>query len=700
MQIPLNNLFYPKSIAVIGASSREGALSYELVSNLIRYGYKGKIFPVNPKSDFVHSIKSYKSAIEIDDKIDLAVIMVPRDLVLKTIDECAMKKISSVVIITAGFKESGKEGSEIEKKLVEKIKKYSMRLVGPNCMGIINTNPNVKLNCTFVQGTPLHGGIGFISQSGALGAAVLKTVQQNDIGMAQFISIGNKADVSGNTVLEYWKNNDDIKVITVYLESFGNPRMFMELTRNITKTKPVIVIKSARTTAGMKAASSHTGALAGSDVVVDAFLEQSGVIRVNSVNDMFDLAKGFDKTNLPVGNRVGILTNAGGPAILAVDECANNSLAIPELTPGTQEKLRLIAPPEGSVFNPVDLLPAADAGMYAKAARLILNDKNIDSLIVILGPPLMLDTLEIARSICDAVNGSEKTVMLVLMSQDDIIPKLKNVISVYPPIFRFPEDAARVIAKMFNYKKWKERPEGRYIKFDAKKDSVRKVLRKYHNKTGIYLEFDDVYKILHAYGMPLVNSYTATDSDGVLEVAAKTKYPVVIKASGKQLIHKSDIGGVEIDIHTESELRRALERINESLKTKKLTDKLEKFIVQPYIAGGVETILGITKDENAGHMIMFGLGGIFVEIFKDVNFKLVPINDQEAMKMIRSVKSYEMLTGTRGRKSVNIDFIKENLLRLSQLSEDFPVFEEIDLNPFVFFDEEEKCRILDARIRV
>ncbi len=700
MQIPMNNIFYPKSIAVIGASSREGALSYELISNLIRYGYKGKIFPVNPKADSVHSIKSYKSAIDIDDKIDLAVIMVPRELVLRTIDDCAMKKITSVVVITAGFKETGKAGSEIEKKLTEKINKYSMRLVGPNCMGIINTNPNVRLNCTFVAGTPLNGGIGFISQSGALGAAVLKTVQQNDIGMAQFISIGNKADVSGNTVLEYWKNNDDIKVITVYLESFGNPRMFMELTREITKTKPVIVIKSARTSAGMKAASSHTGALAGSDAVVDAFLEQSGVIRVNSINDMFDLAKGFDKTSLPKGNRVGILTNAGGPAILAVDECANNNMAIPELTSGTQEKLRSFAPAEASVFNPVDLLPPADSDMYAKAARLMLSDKNIDSLIVILGPPLMLDTLEIARSICDAVKDSDKTVMLVLMSQDDIIPKLKDIITVYPPIFRFPEDAARVIAKMFEYKKWKEHPEGRYIKFDAKKDTVRKILRKYHSKPGIYLEYDDVYRILHAYGMPLVISYTANDTDGVVEAAAKLKYPVVIKAAGKNLVHKSDIGGVEIDIHTEVELKKAIGRINENLKTKKLTEEFEKYIIQPYIAGGIETILGITKDEKAGHMIMFGLGGIFVEVFKDVNFKLVPINDEEASRMIRSIKSYKMLTGARGRQSVNIDFIKENLLRLSQLSEDFPVFKEIDLNPFVFFDEEEKCRILDARIRL
>ena len=696
----LDKFFYPKSIAVIGASSKESSLSFELLNNLLLYGFKGCIYPVNPKASSVHSIKCYKSVVNINDKIDLAVIMVPRDLVLKTIDECAAKKIKSVIVITAGFKETGSEGQVIENKLKDKIKKYGMQLVGPNCMGIINTNPDIKLNCTFVKGTPLKGGIGFISQSGALGAAVLKTVRQYDIGMGQFISMGNKADVSGNTVLEYWWHNNDVKVITVYLESFGNPRKFMELTREITKTKPVIVIKSARTSAGMKAASSHTGALAGSDVVVDAFLEQSGVIRVNSIEEMFDLARGFDRNVLPEGNRIGILTNAGGPAILAVDECANNFLAVPELSTATQDKLKAISPPEASVFNPVDLLPPADAEMYANASKIMLNDKNIDSLIVILGPPLMIDTLDIAKAICEAVKNSEKTVMLVLMSQDDLIPKLKDSMPNHPPLFRFPENATRVIAKMNFYRKWKEQPDGKYRKFDVKKDTVRKILQKYINRPDTYLGFEDVYKILHAYGLPLIDSYTAKDADAIFANSPKLKYPLVIKAAGKNLVHKSDIGGVETDIHTEAELIRASKRIIEKLNAGKIIDELEYFIIQPYITGGVETILGITTDEKAGHMIMFGLGGIFVEIFKDVNFKLVPIKDSEASRMIQSIKSYKIFAGTRGRKPVNIGFIQESLLRLSQLSEDFPEFKEIDLNPFVFFEEKEKCKILDARIRI
>lgn len=696
----LDKTFYPGSIAVIGASTKKESLSYQLINNLVNFGYTGRIYPVNPKASSVHSIPSYNSVSSIRSEIDLAVIMVPKEMVLDTVDECGKKNIRSVVVITAGFKETGKDGAEREKDLIKKIKKYRMKLIGPNCMGLINTRPDTRMNCTFVQGTPIPGGIGFISQSGALGAAILRTVQQNDIGLAQFVSIGNKADVSGNTMLEYWWHNDDIKVITLYLESFGNPRHFMELTREITKTKPVIAIKSARTTAGMKAASSHTGALASSDAVVDAFLEQSGVIRVNTTDEMFDIARAFDMAKLPEGSRVGILTNAGGPAILAVDECANWGLSVPELSNKTKKKLQRIAPEEGSIHNPVDVLPPANAEVYSKAAEIMLDDENIDSLIVVVGPPLMFDTLEIAKSICDAVKKSNKTVMLVMMSQDDVIPKLKEISPVHPPIYRFPEYAARAISRLYNYKLWKERPEGVYKYFDTDLKSVKNILKRYRNKTGVYLSSDDVSEVLKAYGLPIISSVYAKDTFDIIQISDKLKYPVVVKAIGKKLIHKSDMGGVEVDIHNADELVRAADRIVEKLKTHNADHLLEKFMIQPYISGGVETILGITKDNKAGSMIMFGLGGIFVEVFKDVNFKLVPINDIEAASMIRSVKSYQMLKGVRGKKPVDMQYIEEALLRLSQLSSDFPEFMEIDLNPFVFFSEKEKCCILDARMRV
>lgn len=700
MEQQLDKFFYPKSIAIVGASSKPSSLSYELVNNIIKFGYQGKIFPVNPKVDFVHSIKAYKSLVDIEDNVDLAMIMVPRHLVLSAIDECAKKQICSVVVITAGFKEVGGEGVELEKQLIEKIQKYKIRLVGPNCMGIINTRPDVSLVGTFVLGTPIHGGIGFVSQSGALGAAVLKTVEQNDIGLSQFISIGNKADISGNVVLDYWRNNPDVKVITVYLESFGNPKKFLQITRELTRTKPVIVIKSAKTTAGMKAASSHTGALAAADTVVNAFLEQGGVIRVNTIDEMFNLAKAFDRAPLPKGNRLGILTNAGGPAILAVDESERVGLRIPELEPETQAKLREFAAEESPVFNPVDLLPAATAEMYEKATRLMLADKNIDSLIVILGPPLMYDTFEIARSICNGAKSSDKTCIVVLMSQQDIIPRLRAHDPALPPFFTFPEDAARAIGEMLHQIEWRKIPIGDYKHFDVKKDVVKKILDSQTKKGEFYLDFMDVYDILKCYGLPVIQSCVSKDFPESISCAHKIGYPLVIKAVGKELVHKTEIGGVIIDIHNDKELTDAENRIISSLKAKGIESKLEGFLLQPYMRGGVETIMGVFKDNKAGHLVMFGLGGVMVEVIKDVKFKLLPITDIEAGMLVKSIQSYKLLTGVRGNPPVDLKFIEENLLRLSQLVEDFPQFTEIDFNPFVFSDEREKCKILDARMKV
>lgn len=696
----IDKFFYPQSVAVVGASSKKGSLSWELVNNILDYGFKGKLFPVNPKSDSVHSIKAYKSLMDIKDQVDLAILMVPRHLVLQAIEDCAKKKVKAVVLITAGFKEVGGEGIDLENQLIEKIKKYKIRLIGPNCMGIINSNPNVRLNGTFIKGNPLPGGIGFVSQSGALGAAVLRTVRQNDIHLAQFASIGNKADVSGNVLIDYWRDNDDIKVITCYLESFDNPRRFMELTREISKIKPIIVVKSARTVAGMKAASSHTGALAGADVVVDALLEQSGVIRVNTVDEMFDVAKAFERANLPKGNRLGILTNAGGPAILTVDESERVGLEIPELTESTQEKIRQYAFPEASVRNPVDLLPPATADMWGKATKHMLSDKNIDTLIVILGPPLMLDTVEIALSICKAAKKTKKTAMLVLMSQDEIIPVLREKDPNHPPLYRYPEIAARAVGEMLYYKSWQKKPIGNYKYFKVNKNKVKKILSSQSREGEFYLDADDVSEVLHSYGFPLIESHTAKDIDTSLEIANEIGYPVVTKVIGKELIHKSDVGGVVINIHNDDELINAEKKMIRSLKSKGLQSKLEGFLIQPYISSGIETILGVFKDVKAEHLIMFGFGGTHVEIFEDVKFKLLPINDVEAESLVKSIQSYELLKGVRGKPPVDIKYLEENLLRLSQLIKDFPEFIEIDFNPFVFSSKRKMCKILDARMKV
>lgn len=694
-----DGLFYPKSIAIVGASSKEKTLGWELMKNLLNFGFKGKIYPINPKADIIQNVKVYPSLTAIEDEIDLVIIMVAKQYVLAAIDDCEKKNIKNIIVITAGFKEVGAEGVEMEKLLMEKIHKNKMKLVGPNCMGIINTKESVAMNGTFVQSDPNPGGIGFVSQSGALGASVLRILKNRDVGFAQFLSIGNKADVDENDMLEYWKDNEDINVITLYLESFGNARKFMETAKTVTKHKPVIAVKAARTAAGMKAASSHTGALASADTIVDAIFEQSGVIRVTSVEELFDLAKSFDRTILPKGKRVGILTNAGGPAILTVDEAQNSGLEVPELSQETQNKLKEICVAEASFHNPVDVLPPANAEVYGKATEIMLADKDIDAGIVIIGPPLMHDTLEIGIEICDAAMKSGKCVTIVLMSQDEVIPKLAVAVDGHPPIFNSCEAAARVIGQMYKYKEFKEKADGKYKSYPSDKKVVNDVLKKYKEKET-YLDFEDVVKLLKAYKLPIVESYFAKNVQDSVDIADKIGYPVVIKVAGKKLVHKSDVGGVVVDIKNLEELIQAENKVIAGLKEKGIDDRLEGFTLQPFIKGGTETILGVLKDSKAGHLVAFGMGGIMVEVMKDVKFKLLPVNDVEAEELIKSVAAYKILKGVRGNPPVDLEFVKDNILRLSQLIKDIPEIIELDLNPFVFSHLNDRCKILDARIKV
>lgn len=700
MSNQLDNLFYPKSIAVVGASTNKNSLSYGLINNLVNFGYTGCIYPVNPKAEVIHNFKVYKKLTDIKDNIDLAIIMVSKYHVLDTIDECYKKKIQSVVLITAGFRETGDEGANLEKQLLEKIKKYKIRLVGPNCMGITNMKDGVSMNATFVKSKAAKGDIGFISQSGSLGAAVLATVQHKDIGMVQFISIGNKADITENTILEYWKDNDDVKVITIYIESFSDARGFLNIAREVTKSKPVIAIKAARTSAGQKAASSHTGALAGAEVLVDTIFKQSGVIRVDTVEDLFDVAKAFDKTYLPKGTSLGILTNAGGPAILAADEAEKCGLKVANLSVGTVTELKKIAAEEASLGNPVDLLPHAAGEVWERATEIMLQDKGVDSLIVIVGPPVIFDTVEIARKISRASVKFDKTVILVLMSQDENVVKVGNLEKLHPPIFTSVESAVRSVSYMYNYKKHIDKTKGKYIKFDVNKDKVKKILNKYKNENDVYLDFMDVYEILKIYGLPIIDSYLVTNAQQSVDVCEKTGYPVVLKAIGKKLVHKSDVGGVVLNIKNIEELIQNENKIIANLKEKGLDKELEGFLIQPFKKGGIETIFGISRDPKAGHLLMFGTGGIFVEVYKDVNFMLTPVTDVEAEELIKSITGYKILNGIRGSKPVDQKFMKESLLRLSHLVTDFPMFSEIDLNPFVFAPDKKNCKILDARMKI
>ncbi len=695
----LDKFFYPKTIAVIGASSKKQSLSWELINNLIKFGYTGRIFPINPKAEAIHCLQVYKSVTEIKEKIDLAIIMVTRNLVLQTIDECFKKKIDSILLITAGFKETGKSGASLEDELIRRVNIYKMKLVGPNCMGIINMEEDINMNATFVRNTPVKGGIGFVSQSGALGAAVLAILKQKDIGIVHFISIGNKADITENNVIKYWMDNSKIKVITVYLESFSNANEFLKIAAEVTKVKPVIAIKAASTKSGQKAASSHTGALASSESVVNTIFQQSGVIRVDTVEDMFDLAKCFDRGKMPHGNRLGILTNAGGPAILAADEADKWGLILPSLSDSTIKSLKEFVREEASFNNPIDILPSATPEMYAKATELILKDENVDSLIIILGPPLMYDTLETAKLISNATKTSNKTSVLVLMSQDENIAKLSEIDDTHPPLLNSTESAARCIGRMYNYKLWKESISGDYIKYDENKIKTSKYVNVL-KKGEYYLDFETTYKILKTYNFPVIESRLAKDLQESVKIADELGFPLVIKAEAKGLIHKTEAGAVVVNIKNIEELVQAENLVLSRLKEKGFEKNFIGFIMQPYFKGDVETILGSFKDESAGHLIMFGMGGIFVEVYKDAVFRVAPLTDVDADNMIKSIRGYKILAGVRGRKQVNFGYIKENILRLSNFVCDFPEFIEIDFNPFTVSNEKAKCRILDARIKI
>ncbi|MCU0373251.1 MAG: acetate--CoA ligase family protein, partial [Ignavibacteria bacterium] len=630
-----------------------------------------------------------------------AIIMLGKHLVLPAVDECKKKKVNSVIVITAGFREVGEEGVTLEHDLINRIKKYKMRLVGPNCMGIINTKNDVMMNGTFIKGTPVAGGIGFVSQSGALGAAVLKIIEKYDIGITQFDSIGNKADVDENDLIEYWRDNPDVSVITAYLESFNDVRRFVEVSKSVTKSKPVIAIKAAKTSAGMKAASSHTGALASADTVAQTLFEQSGVIRVDSVEDMFNLAKAFDRAVLPSGRRLAVLTNAGGPAILTVDEAARCGLEVPDLTEKTKNLLREIVVPEASVNNPVDLLPPATAEVYGRATEIILKDENVDAGVLILGPPLMFDTVEITRHICDAANKSGKCAIVVVMSQDEIIAEVAKQMPQHPPLFNSAEKAAWAIGEMYKYKLRRERPHGKIRTFNTNTKGVKAILNR-QRKGEYYLDFDKVCEILNHYKLPVIETRISKNVQQSIYDANKIGFPVAAKVFGRELVHKSDVGGVALNIQDEEELINTESRIIAGLKEKGIDDKLEGFIIQPFtkIDDGVETILGAVKDSKAGHLLMFGLGGVFVEVFKDVKFRIAPLSDIDAGDIITSIKSYEILRGVRGKKAVDAGYLAECILKLSKLVTDFPEFTEIDLNPFVISHNPKKSKILDARMKV
>ena len=691
---PLDCVFSPRSVAVIGASRDRSSIGFALLHNMVVNQFSGTIYPVNPKASSIHSLKAYPSIKAIPDPVDLAVIVVPRALVRQVVEESLEKGICGLVIITAGFAETGEEGARLERELVELVRKTGARMIGPNCMGVINTEPNISLDATFSPTPSRRGSIGFVSQSGALGVAILNAATDLGLGLTQFVSMGNKADVSGNDLLEYWEHDPETRVICMYLESFGNPRRFTEIAKRVGRAKPILVVKSGRTAEGARAASSHTGAIAGTDVPVSAILEQCGVLRANTIEELFDVARALDRCPLPAGPRVAILSNAGGPAIMATDACVNQGLKVAELSQVSLTALRAFLPAEASISNPIDMIASANPEGYAKALEILLADDQVDMVLVINVRPLLTNPIDVMDRVGGVTHGSAKPVLAVMMATEEFHEEVKTRADL-PPVYRFPETAARGLAQLWRYASWRRKPlEEEVPEFEVDDAAVTRLLT---GASGEYLPQSSAFEVLEHYGIPVVDWRQVSTPDEVLHAADEIGYPVVLKAVAPDLVHKSDLGAVKVDLRDATELSTALDEIRASVTKAGLSET--RFLVQQMARNGHEVIFGVTTDPRFGPLLMFGLGGKYVEVFRDVRFGVLPLNPTEAREMIRGIRGFRLLEGVRGEKGADLERLQEVLLRIAQLIRRHPQIQELDVNPFLAADREGSCAV-DARIRL
>jgi acyl-CoA synthetase (NDP forming) len=600
-------------------------------------------------------------------------------------------------VITAGFAETDDNGKALQKRLLEKVRGYGVRMVGPNCMGLLNTEPDVRLNASFSPVFPPPGRIAMSSQSGALGLAILALAAERQLGISTFVSVGNKADVSGNDLLQYWEVDDGTGVILLYLESFGNPRRFARIARRVSRTKPIIAVKAGRTLAGRRAAGSHTAALAANDVAVDALFRQTGVIRAETLDEMFDIASALDSQPLPKGRRIAIVTNAGGPGILCADACEAGGLIIPELSDEIRAELRAFLPAAASVSNPVDMIASARADSYRKTIETVLPAPEVDAMIVIYIPVDRNDSHSVAQAIKDGVarartmSGGEKPVLACLMANDEShILKLDQETI---PSYLFPESAAKVLAKAANYGEWRSKPLALVPGFpDVKKDEAKEIVRRaIETRGGGWLLGEEARAVLSAFGIPQVAGGLARTADEAVMIASSLGFPVAAKLASQRVLHKSDIGAVRLNLQYEDEVRRAFDEIKQ--------DGMEGIVIQKMIRNGFELMIGVAEDPLFGPLIAFGLGGIYVEILADVSFRVTPLTDQDAEEMIRSIRGYRLLEGYRGHAPADIKAIQEVLLRVSRMVEDIPEIRELDLNPIFALSPGEGCAVVDARIR-
>jgi len=697
----IESIMSPGSIAVVGATNRPGSVGRAVFSNILLGGYQGVLYPVNPKAQSVLSVKTYPKLTDIPDDVDLAVIIVPAPIVPSVLEEAGKKQVKGAIVITAGFKEAGDEGRQREQQLLETAAAYNIRVIGPNCLGIINNNPDVRMNASFATKMPQAGNIAFISQSGALCTAVLDYAEGRNVGFSKFISFGNKADVNEIDLLHYLKNDPDTDVILMYLEDISNGREFLETARQITweTHKPMLAIKSGRSAEGARAAASHTGSLAGSDNAYDALFHQSGILRVEGISELFDQAVAFSQQPVPKGDRIAIITNAGGPGIMATDTAIRHNLKLADLSDETKQNLRENLPPTASVQNPVDVIGDATHDRYEAAIRHILADENVDGAIVILSPQAMTDILETARIVPRITQDLDKPVLCSFMGVVDVTVGTKHLEQHGIPNYAFPAAAVRSMAAMTKYGQLLSLDRRKVRRLAADRDTATSIIdKKLENRDQCYLPEREANEILQCYGFPVLKSVLIRDLADIDQIAEEMVFPVAMKISSPDIVHKFDAGGVKLKIKTVGNAKIAYNKIIENAHRYKADAHIEGVIMERMAKSGTEVILGAVRDPVFGPICMFGLGGTFVEAMKDVTFRLAPMWEVSAEIMIRSIKAYNLLKGVRGMPPADIDSIKDCLLRLSQLLSDHPEIAELDINPLIVYPEGQGCVVADSRI--
>ncbi len=701
----LDYILKPHSVAVIGASNRPGAMGQLILQSMLQCGFQGPVYPINANYDTIMSVPAYPSVLAVPGDVDLAVIAAPSAQILNIVDECGRKKVKGIIVIADGFREKDERGALLEKEMVDAAFSYGMRIIGPNCMGAINNDPQVKLNATFAPVAPVPGNIAFVSQSGAVGLGVLEYANNMGLGLSYYVSIGNRADIASTDLLLYWENDPAVRVILLYLESYDDPELFVRVARRVSRSKPVLAIKGGSTPEGSRATRSHTGAMSTSSMVSAALLREAGIVAVNTINELFESAVLLANQPVPRGRNVAVLSSGGGPGILAADACARNGLKLPELSSATLARIKSVIKRDININNPIDLTAGVSPEEFESALKILAEDQDFDSIITIYIPPAGLDSSAIEKAIGRAAPVARQHGKTLLASfVGTVLAKGKQMGDSFIPYYLFPEEAVQALANAVKYHEINNQTTGRLPDFpDIDRDQARRLFREIlaqKDEAPLWLAASDIYQIFKCYGINFAENALAASPEEAAEIAARIGYPVVMKLNSSTITHKSDVGGVVTNIKNQDELYRAYAAIKTSLARIGKEREMQGVMVQRQVAEGVEAIVGVNRDPLLGHLVMFGLGGVLAELIQDTALKLLPLTDVKVKDLINSVKLSRLLRGYRGMTAYDTQSLEQLLLRVSLLVGDFPQIAEMDLNPVKIQTGGQGYWVVDGRILI